>query len=69
MLAENSCQIFISIIFILLEKAFLCPHKSYPNKQSDAKHGNWNGCQVITQKRGNSSNSFDFNEVYFLCRF
>ena len=34
--------------------------KSYLNKQSDADHGNWNGCQLITSKRGNPSNSFDF---------
>ena len=34
--------------------------KSYPNRQSDADHGNWNGCQLITRKRGNSSNSLDF---------
>ena len=43
--------------------------KSFPNKQSDADHGNWNGCQLITPKRGNYSNSLNFNEVYSLYRF
>lgn len=28
-----------------------------------------NGCQIITTKRGNSSNSLDFKEVYSLYRF
>ena len=28
-----------------------------------------NGCQIITQKQGNSSNSLDFNEEYSLYRF
>lgn len=37
--------------------------------QSDADYGNWNGCQVIIPKRGNSFNSLDFNEVYSLYRF
>lgn len=41
---------------------------SYPNKQSDAEHSNWNSCQVITPKRGNLSNSLDFKKVYFLYR-
>jgi len=39
---------------------YFCIRKSYPNKQSDADYGNWNGYQLITPKRGNSSNSFDF---------
>ena len=43
--------------------------KSFPNKQSDADHGNQDGCQLITPKRGNSSNSLDFKEVYSLYRF
>ena len=43
--------------------------KSYPNKQSDADHGNRDGCQLVTQKRDNSSNSFDFRLVYSLYRF
>mgnify|MGYP005890502513 CR=1 FL=1 len=51
------------------KKVYLCIRKSYPNKQSDADYGNWNGYQVITQKQGNSSNSLDFNEVYSLYRF
>ena len=48
---------------------YFCIRKSYPNKQSDADHGNWNGCQLITPKRGNYSNSLNFNEVYSLYRF
>ena len=36
---------------------------------SNADHGNWNGYQLITPKRGNSSNSLDFKKVYFLYRF
>ncbi len=36
--------------------------------QSDADHGNWNGCQLITQKQGNSSNSLEFKEIYPYCR-
>lgn len=43
--------------------------KSFPNKQSDADHGNQDGCQLITPKRGNSSNSLDFKGVYSLYRF
>ena len=39
------------------------------NKQSDADLSNMNGCQIITTKRGNSSNSLDFKEVYSLYRF
>ena len=34
--------------------------KSYLNEQSDADCSNWNGCQLITRKRGNSSNFLDF---------
>ena len=49
--------------------SYFCIRKSYPNKQSDADHGNWNGCQLITRKQGNSSNSLDFKEVYSLYRF
>lgn len=48
---------------------YLCIRKSYPNKQSDADHGNWDGCQLITRKRGNSSNSLDFRWIYSLYRF
>lgn len=47
---------------------YFCIRKSYPNKQSDADHGNWNGYQLITRKRGNSSNSLDFKGVYPFCR-
>ena len=47
---------------------YFCIRKSYPNKQSNADYGNWNGCQLITRKRGNSSNPFDFKEVYSLYR-
>lgn len=43
--------------------------KSYSNKQSDTDRSNMNGCQIITTKRGNSSNSLDFKEVYSLYRF
>ena len=32
-------------------------------------HGNQDGCQLITPKRGNSSNSLDFKGVYSLYRF
>ena len=49
--------------------SYFCIRKSYPNKQSDADHGNWNGCQLITRKQGKSSNSLDFKEVYSLYRF
>ena len=58
-------------IFLFCQPYFLyiCIRKSYPNKQSDAGHGNWNGCQLITRKWGNSSNSLDFKEVYFSYRF
>ena len=35
----------------------------------DADRSNMNGCQIITTKRGNSSNSLDFKEVYSLYRF
>ena len=51
---------FVSYFFI---------RKSYPNRQSDADHGNWNGCQLITRKRGHFSNSLDFKRVYSLYRF
>lgn len=44
-------------------------YKGYLNKQSDADHGNGDGCQLVTQKRDNSSNSFDFRLVYSLYRF
>ena len=47
---------------------YFCIRKSYPNKQSDADHGNWNGCQLVTQKQGNSSNSLEFKEIYSYCR-
>lgn len=43
--------------------------KSYPNKQSDVDHSNRDGCQVITQKQGNSSNFLKFKEIYSLCKF
>ena len=49
--------------------SYFCIRKSYPNKQSDADHGNWNGCQLITRKQGNSSNSLDFKVVYSLYWF
>lgn len=48
---------------------YICIRKSYPNKQSDADHSKLNGCQPITRKRGNFSNSLDFKEVYSLYRF
>ena len=48
--------------------SYFCIRKSYPNRQSDADHGNWNGCQLITRKRGNSSNFLDFKGVYPFCR-
>lgn len=48
---------------------YLCSSKSYPDKQSDADHGNRDGCQLITPKRGDFSNYLDFKEVYSLCRF
>ena len=53
------------------EPIFFIPlyRKSFPNKQSDADHGNQDGCQLITPKRGNSSNSLDFKGVYSLYRF
>lgn len=47
---------------------YICIHKSYPNRQSDADHSKLNGCQLITSKRGNSSNSLDFKQVYSFCR-
>lgn len=47
---------------------YFCIRKSYPNKQSDADHGNWNGCQLITRKRGDSSNSLDIKWIYPFCR-
>ena len=58
-------------IFLFCQPYFLyiCIRKSYPNKQSDADHGNWNGCQLITRKWGNSSNFLDFKQVYSLYRF
>lgn len=34
--------------------------------QFKAEHSIWHSCQLITLKRGNSSNSFDFKEVYSL---
>ena len=37
--------------------------------QFKAEHSIWHSCQLITLKRGNSSNSFDFKEVYSLYRF
>ena len=43
--------------------------KELPKKQFKAKRSNWDSCQLITLKRGNSSNSFDFKEVYSLYRF
>ena len=49
--------------------SYFCIRKSYPNMQSDADHGNWNGYQLITRKRGNSSNFLDFKEGYSLYRF
>ena len=49
--------------------SYFCIRKSYPNKQSDADRSNMNGCQIITTKRDNSSNSLDFKEVYSLYRF
>ena len=57
--------------FIFLPAIFhyICIRKSYPHRQSDADHSKLNGCQVITRKRCNSSNSLDFNEVYSLYRF
>lgn len=48
---------------------YFCIRKSYPNKQSDAGHGNWNGCQLITRKQGNSSKALDFKDIYSLYRF
>lgn len=66
-------NILTKIIFgmILSVWIFFIPlyRKSYPNKQSDADHGNWDGCQLITQKQSNSSNSLDSKEVYSLYRF
>ena len=43
--------------------------KELPKKQFKAKRSNWDSCQLITLKRGNSSNSLDFKEVYSLYRF
>lgn len=37
--------------------------------QFKAEHSIWHSCQLITLKRGNSSNSFDFKELYSLYRF
>lgn len=46
-----------------------CIRKSYPNRQSNTEYGNWDGRQLITRKRGNSSNLLDFKEVYSLHGF
>ena len=54
---------FLPVIFY-----YICIRKSYPNRQSDADHGKLNGCQLITQKRGNSSNCLNFKKVYSFCR-
>ena len=53
---KEKCYIFLFVALFV----YICIRKSYPNKQSDADHGNWNGCLLITPKRGNSSNSLDF---------
>ena len=44
-------------------------YKELSETSSDADRSNMNGCQIITTKRGNSSNSLDFKEVYSLYRF
>lgn len=55
---------FLCILFLCF-----CCRKSYLNRQSNADHGNWDGCQLITLIRGDSSNFLDFNGVYSLYRF
>lgn len=55
--------------FCLYEtKSYLCIQRVIRNKQSDADRSNMNGCQIITPKQGNSSNSFNLNHLYSLYR-
>ena len=42
---ENLERFFLPEYFL-----YFCTRKSYPDKQSDADHGNWNGRQPITLK-------------------
>lgn len=51
--------IFLPVIFYNT-----CIRKRFSDKQNYTDHDNWDNDQIITLKRGNSSNSFDFNDVY-----
>lgn len=51
--------IFLPVIFYNT-----CIRKRFSDKQNYTDHDNLDNDQIITRKRGNSSNSFDFNDVY-----
>ena len=47
---------------------YFCIRKSYPNKQSDADHGNWNGCQLVTQKQGIFQENEEKNADFYVIK-
>lgn len=55
--------IFLPVIFYNT-----CIRKRFSDKQNYTDHDNLDNDQIITLKRGNSSNSFDFNDIYSFCR-
>lgn len=55
--------IFLPVIFYNT-----CIRKRFSDKQNYTDHDNLDNDQIITLKRGNSPNSFDFNDVYSFCR-